>query len=338
MAMFATTAVSANPRKPRLLTWRLVLVAILLVVGHEVSRRLIGLNFHTVIPGRIYRGAQPSPGVVATLARDYGVRTIVNLRGSCLGVDWYVGQTRMVQELGIAQEDISFSASRLPSAAELRRLLDVLEGTEYPIYVHCRRGADRTGLTATVALLIEPGIDLAEARRQLGLWYGHIALGKTGVIDRFFELYDAWLTSNGLGHDAATFRRWALDEYHGGWCSAAFEQVTPLAQDTRRGLPAGYSIRVRNTGTEAWRFRRGSRSGVHLAYQVWDGVLLLAEGRAGMFDREVAPGGSADLTLVVKPLPRAGRFRLLIDMVEEGHCWFHQAGSEPHEEELVIRE
>jgi hypothetical protein len=27
-----------------------------------------------------------------------------------------------------------------------------------------------------------------------------------------------------------------------------------------------------------------------------------------------------------------------VDMIEEGHCWFHQTGSEPWQEEMTIRE
>ena len=84
--------------------------------------------------------------------------------------------------------------------------------------------------------------------------------------------------------------------------------------------------------------RARSLAGIHLAYQVWDGDSLLAEGRAGMMDKLVAPGEAVEITLVISPLAKAGHFRLLADMVEEQHCWFYQAGSEPHEEELVIGE
>jgi hypothetical protein len=31
-----------------------------------------------------------------------------------------------------------------------------------------------------------------------------------------------------------------------------------------------------------------------------------------------------------------GHYRLVIDLIEEGHCWFHQTGSEPWEEELDL--
>jgi protein tyrosine phosphatase (PTP) superfamily phosphohydrolase (DUF442 family) len=351
MAMDLTVSTSevsllpeAKPRRPARWLWRLALVALLVFFCHEVSRRLFGLNFHVVVSGCVYRGAQPTPRFIEQLVKEHGVRTIINLRGCGTPADWYVKETQAVQQLGVNQEDVCFSAVRLPSSQELRRLVEVLDGAEYPIYLHCRRGADRTGMAAVIVMLLGEGrsagasTTLAEARTQLGLWYGHVAVGETRVLDRFFDLYAEWLDEQGRAHDSATFRHWLLEEYKGGWCSARFEEFAPLAAEARKGEPLGYRVRVRNTGTKEWRMRVGSLAGVHLAYQVWDKGSLLAEGRAGLFDRTVAPGETVSATLVVRPVPRAGRFRLLVDMAEERHCWFYQAGSEPHEEELVVVE
>jgi protein tyrosine phosphatase (PTP) superfamily phosphohydrolase (DUF442 family) len=359
MAMLATASapeVIRNPqaktRRPRRIIGPLLLAAFVLFFGHEVSRRLFGWNFHTVIAGRVYRGAQPTPHFIEQLALDHGVRTIINLRGCGLPVDWYLQESQAVQDLGLNLEDICFSATRLPSSVELRRLVEVLDLAAYPVYLHCRRGADRTGMAAVIVMLLQPETKLAEARAQLGLWYGHVALGGTRVMDQFVDLYEEWLGKQGRAHDSATFRHWLLEEYNGGWCSSRFEEVTPLFQNgndgpdavlnssalepARPGCPLGYRLRVRNTGTKEWRMRVGSQSGVHVGYQVWDGDRLVAEGRGGMMDRRVAPGDSVAVTLVIAPLPRAGKFRLLVDMVEEQHCWFYQAGSEPYEEELVV--
>jgi protein tyrosine phosphatase (PTP) superfamily phosphohydrolase (DUF442 family) len=333
-----------KPRRSWRFLWRLGLVACLVYFSLEVGRRLFGWNLHTVLPGRVLRGAQPAPRLIEQLVKEHGVRTIINLRGCGLPNDWYAQETQAVQQLGVSQEDICFSAVRLPSSHELRRLAEVLDRAEYPVYLHCRRGADRTGMAAAIVMLLQQtqwqGVSptLAQARAQLGPWYGHVALGAPRVLDRFFDLYEDWLGKQGRGHDSATFRHWLLEEYNGGWCSAKFEDVRPLEPQTRKGEPLGYRVRARNTGTGDWRMRANPQSGVHLGYQVWDGDALLAEGRGGMFDREVAPGAAVSITLVLRPLPRAGRFRLLIDMVEEQHCWFYQAGSEPHEEELVVGE
>ena len=65
---------------------------------------------------------------------------------------------------------------------------------------------------------------------------------------------------------------------------------------------------------------------------------VIYEGRAGMLDTVIAPGEKIEVILTVPPITITGNYRLMVDMIEEGHCWFHQTGSEPWEEELVIRE
>src|SRR5262249_12041484 len=153
--------------------------------GIELCRVYFAGNFHTVLPGRIYRSAQPSADDVRRAVRDHGVCTIVNLRGCGQPFDWYMDECRAAQQMAIAQEDISFSANRIPSATELRRLVEVLDRAEYPLLFHCRRGADRTGMVSTIALLLQNDVTLAQARRQLGPRYGHVRLGKTAALDRF---------------------------------------------------------------------------------------------------------------------------------------------------------
>src|SRR5262245_34652810 len=56
-----------------------VVLALLLHGGYV----LVGPNFHTVIPGAIYRCGQPSGRQLKRLVRKLGIRTVVNLRGVC---------------------------------------------------------------------------------------------------------------------------------------------------------------------------------------------------------------------------------------------------------------
>jgi hypothetical protein len=98
-------------------------------------------------------------------------------------------------------------------------------------------------------------------------------------------------------------------------------------------------FRVRNTGTAAWRFKPETNAGIHLRYVLWnDRDQQVASARAGMFHTEVPPGQTIDLTLALPALTKPGRYRLLVDMVDEQQCWFFQAGSEPLETEMEVRE
>ncbi len=333
--------VASAPGSPqRMRFWlRLALVPIVLMFGLEFGRVYFGNNSHAVIPGLVYRTAQPSPEMLQDAVRAYGIRTVINLRGCGQPFDWYMDECRAVRELGINLEDVSFSANRTPSATELRRLVEVLDRTEFPVLLHCRRGADRTGMASVIAVLLKSDTPLAEARRQLGPRYGHIPLSHTMVLDRFFDLYEAWLGKAGRTHDGETFRHWILNEYGRSAYSYAWVEWTPLQSAIRRGEPLAFRVRVRNTSDRTWPIKAGSYAGMHIGFQIFEpGKPEPIEGRAGKLDREVHPGESWEVTLVLPPLRKPGPHRLLVDMVEENVCWFFQAGAAPHEEELHVAE
>src|SRR5262249_47597528 len=143
-------------RRHPLVRWVVLgcVAAALAPVGAEAYRVMLGSNFHAVVPGRIYRVSQPSAAMLEELIARHGIRTVINLRGNCDPFPWYLEESRVTHRRNVSQEDICLSAGRLPSTHELRRLVEVLEQTEYPIVLHCRRGADRTGLAAAIALLL----------------------------------------------------------------------------------------------------------------------------------------------------------------------------------------
>jgi protein tyrosine/serine phosphatase len=337
------TVAPAVRRRPRFhLTWRraivLVLVIGLLVVAAEAGRVLIGGNFHTVLPGQVYRGAQPTPATIESLVNDYHIKTIVNLRGCGNPNGWYVAQSRMAQHLDVAQEDVCLSAVRLPAFTEIRRLVEVLDRVEYPIYLHCWRGADRTGLASVMVLLLKTDASLAEARRQLSMRYGHMSVGKAGHLDEFFALYEEWLREKKLDHSRTTFRRWALEEYQGE-ASYQIESWERTSGPPRQGEPLVYKLRVRNTSRETWHFHPHPVAGMHLGYRITDdkeGEVL--NGRGALFEATVLPGQTIDLTMATRPIHEQGRYRIVIDMMKGYYLWFHQTGAEPLEEELDVRE
>jgi hypothetical protein len=219
----------------------------------------------------------------------------------------------------------------------MRRLVEVLDHSERPVLLHCRRGADRTGLASAVILLLYSEAGLTRARRELGLRYGHLALGRTGQLNRFLDLYEEWLGRQGREHTPAAFRLWVGGGYCPAECRCAIELLTPL-EHIRAGRPFGLDVRIRNTSLGPWQLRRGTNAGFHAVYSLFQfGVGSHGPWRAGLYDAEVPPGAAVDLTLVL-PALQPGRYRLVVDMTDEQHCWFMQAGSEPLEQEFEVRE
>jgi protein tyrosine phosphatase (PTP) superfamily phosphohydrolase (DUF442 family) len=314
------------------------LTGLALAGAAEVGRVVLGSNWHEVVPGRVYRSAQLSGDDLERAVRVHGVRTVVNLRGCSIPLPWYVEECRASHRLAVAQEDIYLSANRLPSGAEVRRLVEVLDRSEYPVLLHCRQGADRTGLAAVSYLLLRTDTPLPVARRQLGPRYGHVALDRAAHLDRFFDLYEDWLGRQGRSHSNEAFRAWVAAGYCPGECRCSIE---PLGVPTRvrTGQAASLRVRVHNTSLGPWRLRPENNAGIHLGCILTDGDGRgVGTRRAGMFHAEVAPGESIELTMVLPALRTPGRYRYLLDMVDEKHCWFYQTGSEPFEGELEVDE
>src|SRR5439155_3564042 len=127
--------------------------------------------------------------------------------------DWYKDEARATAAGGISQEDVTLSANRLPPPTELRRLVEILDRTEYPILIHCKQGADRTGLVSALTLLLYTDASLARARRELWPHRGHGRFGRTAAMDDFFDRYDAWLAGRNEPHTPARFRDWLTRHY-----------------------------------------------------------------------------------------------------------------------------
>ena len=59
------------------------------VAGGFYAHMLWTTNFHPVIAGELYRSSQPSAATIAELQKQFGIKTIINLRGNNGGHHWY---------------------------------------------------------------------------------------------------------------------------------------------------------------------------------------------------------------------------------------------------------
>ncbi|MSO71529.1 MAG: protein tyrosine phosphatase [Alphaproteobacteria bacterium] len=152
-----------------------ILVVAALGGGYLGFLQLSG-NFHAVIDGELYRSAQPTPARLAEYVRDYGIKTVVNLRGSNPAQGWYREEVVTASALGIAHIDFAMSARRVLAASDKDALLAILRDAPKPILIHCEAGADRSGLAAALYLAAIRGSGEETAKRQLSFRYGHIGL------------------------------------------------------------------------------------------------------------------------------------------------------------------
>lgn len=98
-------------------------------------------NFHQV-NDHIYRGAQPAAQGFQGLSK-LGVKTVIDLRET--GARSRAEQ-KLVEAAGMRYVSVPLSGIQAPSDAQVSKLLAILGDTSAgPIFIHCRRGADRTG-------------------------------------------------------------------------------------------------------------------------------------------------------------------------------------------------
>jgi len=314
--------VPTRSRFRRQLAWTLRIIGVLLV--GVVAERLVRIfafgNHHTVVAGRVYRCGQPSGDVLRDTIRDKGIRTVINLRGTAPHLDeprsaWYRDEVLATHELNISQEDITLSARLLPPPAELRRLIEVFDHTEYPILIHCKQGADRTGLASAIYLLLHTDATIGEARRQLLPWYGHISAGPTAAMGAFFDRYEAWLGED--RHTPERFRHWALTVYTPGVARSELTWLDPIPNPVPVGKAFAVRVRVTNRSTEDWELKPGDYAGIHLSYVVAN-VKLEIQHRsiAGLMRRTVRPGESVVLTLAVPPIKVPATYNLVAQMID----------------------
>jgi len=188
-----------------------------LFVDHA-ALRLLWRNWGVVAPGRLYRSNHPSPRQLRAAAGRLGIRTVLNLRGhrDTCGSD-ALGR-EAAAELGLRQVDAPLESRGAPHKDRVLRLAKLFREMPEPVLLHCKSGADRTGLAAGIWLLLQ-GEPVEVAMRQLSWRHGHVAASKTGILDAFFREYAAFQKARG----PKPFLDWVEQDYDEHALRAAFK-------------------------------------------------------------------------------------------------------------------
>src|SRR6202790_1952872 len=119
-------------------------------------------NFYKV-DDHVYRGAQPTDEGFQDLGK-IGVKTVIDLRG---GGEGRTNEESVVTAAGMKYINVPMTGLTPPSEAEITKILGMLEdGTIGPVFVHCQRGADRTGAVIASYRIEHDGWDSARALKE----------------------------------------------------------------------------------------------------------------------------------------------------------------------------
>jgi protein tyrosine/serine phosphatase len=145
-------------------------------------------NFHKVNDG-LYRGAQPKAGGLQKL-RTLGIKTVINLRDDDAREQ---NEEREAKASGLEYFNIPLSNKSAPSDAQIEQALKLINTpANQPVFVHCKRGADRTGTIIATYRISHDGWTgeraTAEAKHYgMGFWQ----LGMKDFISDYYKKHKA---------------------------------------------------------------------------------------------------------------------------------------------------
>ena len=117
-------------------------IALLVFCLPALAGSVPGIKNFDQVDAHVYRGAQPTDEGFQYLAK-LGVKTIVDLREAD---GRSKAEERVVTVAGMQYVNVPMTGHTPPTEPEIAKILALLENSATgPVFVHCMRGADRTG-------------------------------------------------------------------------------------------------------------------------------------------------------------------------------------------------
>ena len=106
-----------------------------------------GIQNFWQIDDHVYRGAQPTNEGFRNLAK-LGIRTVIDLRAAD---GRSTAEEKTVTAAGMRYVSVPMTGLASPTSEQIAKILTMLQdGSVGPVFVHCKRGADRTGVVIAV--------------------------------------------------------------------------------------------------------------------------------------------------------------------------------------------
>lgn len=182
------------PKTRRGLWILLSIVALVAAVGvgaFRYDRDWPWHHFRTVVAGRFYRTGQPTAADVRTAVRDYGIKTIVNLRleAEQQTGDWYAEEVGATAAAGATHVDVPLAYSTPPSPTQVEQLLAIFEDpARQPVLIHCQFGSVRSAAVEGLYRIEVLGESNTEALARVEAW-GHNFAKDDPLVHAFIRDY-----------------------------------------------------------------------------------------------------------------------------------------------------
>jgi protein tyrosine phosphatase (PTP) superfamily phosphohydrolase (DUF442 family) len=160
-------------------------------------------NVHTVVPGLLVRGGQPTERGLIELRDKLGITTVVNLNDITKDSEAKLAARAGLAYVPLPDNPFDEADDRRVHLGFLRALRD--QDRRGPIYVHCKTGTDRTGLAIGIYRIVECGWDashaLAELRQDQPYWMAVFFHHYPAILRDAERHRDEWLRALGEAPD-----------------------------------------------------------------------------------------------------------------------------------------
>jgi tyrosine-protein phosphatase SIW14 len=147
-------------------------------------------NFGRINP-QLYRGAQPEPEGFAEL-KKLGVDIVVRLS---LGDEGAAAEKEQVEALGMEFVAIPWSTMREPEREKVVTFVSLIrDNPGKTVFVHCKRGADRTGVFIAAYRIAFDRWTPTQAMAEMNAFHYHYIF--LPHLQRYVEAFPSWLVSD----------------------------------------------------------------------------------------------------------------------------------------------
>ncbi len=175
------------------MVWVAILGLFVISVGIYIIYAKATGNFHAITPGQAYRSGQLNREMLKHYINKYKIKSLLNLRGKNSEAEWYRDEVEVCSAYSVKHCYLRLSSRREPRDSEFEQLVSILNSAPRPILIHCKDGADRTGLAAAIWKVSIDKASESKAWNELSIFYGHFSYGKSRVMDSGFR---KWLKAS----------------------------------------------------------------------------------------------------------------------------------------------
>lgn len=149
---------------------------------------------YSVVDEKLHRSSHPSYSTLKKAA-SLGITQVISLRHPGK-ISYQLLEEIWTDRLGLKFISYSMSASDISDPSTYLNILDQINNNRGKTLIHCKSGADRSGLVSALYLLNQSVPQIQKSLQMLNWKFGHFGLGKKAINRKFLLLVISTISLN----------------------------------------------------------------------------------------------------------------------------------------------